>query len=166
MGVTEFFCIGAAAGLVLWAPIGAVVGYMARGRAIEGAGLGFLLGPFGLLIIFALKDFRRRCQACQKIVPNYEATVCYHCHSPIPAEVKPSAELPGGKSIASGIGVGSAVFFVSWIVAQAFIDDRTTSYAWILIPGAIIAVLLGVLAWRQSLKTERLSGQSPRTPWG
>jgi len=78
--IPSILCLAAGVNLLLWVPIGALIGHFARGRAIEGGGLGFLFGPIGWALIAALKDRRRLCPECRARVPG-DARKCKHCGS-------------------------------------------------------------------------------------
>jgi predicted amidophosphoribosyltransferase len=64
--------------LALWGGIGYLIG-AGKGRGDEGALLGILLGPIGLLIALLQGDKRRRCEFCHGPVP-VNATACPRCH--------------------------------------------------------------------------------------
>ena len=50
-----------------------------------GALLGFMLGPIGLIIVFAMIADKEQCPACKKSV-NRGATKCPWCQADLPAE--------------------------------------------------------------------------------
>ena len=60
-----------------------------KDRSILGFILGFLFGPFGILIILVIRGSRRNCPYCKELM-QYTATVCPHCQkessSPAPAK--------------------------------------------------------------------------------
>ena len=89
--VLFFWCI--------WTVIGAIAGGY-RGRVIEGAGMGFLLGPIGLLLFLCLfRDLRPHCQACKKVlIPG--ALRCPYCTTTLltPAVPVPSSSLVSGRT--------------------------------------------------------------------
>lgn len=61
----------------LFAALGYFVG-RTKGRPDEGAVLGLVLGPLGLLIILLVEDKRPRCPHCREaIAPGAE--ICPHC---------------------------------------------------------------------------------------
>ncbi|HQT95611.1 MAG TPA: hypothetical protein PK435_13335 [Thermoanaerobaculaceae bacterium] len=66
----------AVCGLLGWA-IGS-----GKGRAEEGAVLGFALGPLGVIIAMFEGDKRTRCQFCREPVAP-DATTCPHCQKAI-----------------------------------------------------------------------------------
>ena len=69
------FLIGSA---VVGAVIGGLIG-MIRGRADEGAILGFLLGPIGWLIVLVGKDARPKCPLCRGTLETLAVQRCRHC---------------------------------------------------------------------------------------
>jgi len=70
--------------VIAWAACG-VLGYLiasGKGRGDEGAALGFLLGPIGVVCSALLGDKRTRCQFCREpVTPG--ATTCPHCREAI-----------------------------------------------------------------------------------
>lgn len=70
--------------VIAWAACG-LLGYVigaGKGRGEEGAVLGFLLGPVGVIIAMLQGDKRTRCQFCREAVAP-DATVCPHCQKAI-----------------------------------------------------------------------------------
>ena len=59
--------------------IGCAIG-LTKGRVVDGALLGALLGPLGWCIAGLLADLRIKCPACKGVV-DHEACKCRHCGS-------------------------------------------------------------------------------------
>lgn len=64
------------------AVIGAILGQHAKGRQGEGLLLGLILGPLGLLLIFAISDKRPKCPECKSPI-NQGARRCAKCGAEI-----------------------------------------------------------------------------------
>lgn len=86
----------------------AVAGYLIgqqKGTAGQGAALGLLLGPIGLLIIFATAGNRVECPFCRERI-HPDAVVCPHCQRgvravppvPLARDTAPAAD---GRSVAT-----------------------------------------------------------------
>lgn len=56
-----------------------------KGEAFVGFVVGFLLGPFGILIELFSKGKRTLCPFCKELV-NCSATICKHCRSKLTTE--------------------------------------------------------------------------------
>jgi hypothetical protein len=67
--------------------IGAAVLGDKIGFGCLGALLGFLLGPIGLLIVFAMIADKEKCPACKKLVAR-NTTKCPWCQSDLPNSVQ------------------------------------------------------------------------------
>jgi len=66
---------------LIWVFIGGGVGFLigqAKGRSVEGAFFGAMLGVIGWLILLCGQDHRRKCRACLGAVPE-GASKCCHC---------------------------------------------------------------------------------------
>jgi hypothetical protein len=66
--------------VVIWILCGIVAGIIgsSKGAGCSGFALGFLLGPFGILIAIFMKGDRKSCPHCKETVKK-DATVCPHC---------------------------------------------------------------------------------------
>jgi hypothetical protein len=86
--------------LIVGLPLSALVGWFIgknKGRASDGAMLGFLLGPLGWLIVAVGKsEGMRKCPFCAEEVKS-EATVCRFCSRELPP-VPSKAPVPPVKS--------------------------------------------------------------------
>ncbi len=76
--------------LLIWILFGIVAGMVGakKGEGCLMFALGFLLGPFGLLIALFSKGNRKTCPHCRELVDK-EAIVCSHCHRELPVKVVP-----------------------------------------------------------------------------
>jgi hypothetical protein len=77
-------------GIPLWILFGIVAG-MIGGKKGEGClmfFLGFLLGPFGVLIALFSSGNRKVCPHCRELIDR-NATVCSHCHRDQPIKAMP-----------------------------------------------------------------------------
>jgi len=90
MSIEGIICVMVASNLLLWIPGGALIGHLAKGRAGEGAGLGFVFGLLGWALIALLEDHRRLCQECRAVVPR-DAKKCRYCGSVL---TEPTANKP------------------------------------------------------------------------
>ena len=68
--------------LILWlvCVVASIVVGARKGQPIGGFCWGLFLGPVGLLVVALWPDARRRCGACQGVVPE-KAVCCQHCGS-------------------------------------------------------------------------------------
>jgi hypothetical protein len=70
---------------VIFAALGLFFG-IGKNRAIEGAVLGLLLGPIGLVVLMLLgRVYKRRCPYCLAGIPDF-ATRCRHCAADLSPE--------------------------------------------------------------------------------
>ncbi len=65
---------------IIWILCGIVAAMIGsnKGLGCFGAILGFIFGPFGILIVFFMTGDRIHCPFCKELV-NYKAVVCPHC---------------------------------------------------------------------------------------
>jgi hypothetical protein len=104
MDLSTLVFAGLCFNLAVLMPIGGVIGHLARNRAGDGAALGFLLGPVGWMLIFALADCRRRCDHCRSVV-DASAAVCPRCKRPLSPWKKPKPSLFGDQTLAAAKGL-------------------------------------------------------------
>lgn len=64
--------------------LGAILGKTYRARELAGFLLGLLLGPLGVLLIFAVSDLRPKCPDCKSVL-NAGARKCAKCGAAITA---------------------------------------------------------------------------------
>lgn len=62
---------------LLFGIIAGLIGHK-KDRGFLGFVLGFMLGPFGILIILLIRGSRRNCPYCKELI-QHTATVCPHC---------------------------------------------------------------------------------------
>ena len=121
----DFVCAYVAVLLIVCTPIGALIGYFARGRARDGAGLGFLLGVIGWFVILAIQDVRRRCSACRGLVPDYLATKCRYCGSDLPPEAPTYVLVPPmTPAIVIGVIVFLSLYFGTAAVGHGIVSGQ------------------------------------------
>jgi hypothetical protein len=70
--------------VIFWILCGVVAAVIGANKGAGTAGfiIGFLLGPFGILIMIFSKGDRRSCPYCKEWI-HKDATVCPHCQSAI-----------------------------------------------------------------------------------
>jgi uncharacterized membrane protein len=73
---------------IFFALAGSVIGSAWRDQGFVGGVLGFVMGPFGLVMIYYLADYRRRCGVCFGVV-HAKAICCNHCGSEFTGCSKP-----------------------------------------------------------------------------
>jgi hypothetical protein len=75
--------------VVIWLLCGLVAGIIgsSKGAGCSGFALGFLLGPFGILIAIFMKGDRKACPQCKEMVKK-DAAVCPHCQREIAEQAR------------------------------------------------------------------------------
>jgi predicted nucleic acid-binding Zn ribbon protein len=64
--------------VVLNGAIGAALGGVFRGQAVQGAAVAIVLGPIGWIGVFGLRDVRPKCPECRGVIVQ-GAKRCRHC---------------------------------------------------------------------------------------
>lgn len=105
--------------------IGAILGKYFRNHAGGGALLGLLLGPFGWVLVFVLKDNRFKCPHCVSPVVR-GATVCRACGRDIDAS---TYEVPQSTG--------------QYAVSNAVKNERI----WLVLGGLLVLILLLILTY-------------------
>lgn len=90
-----FLLVGIIFSTLIFVPLGAIVGAIWKGDAKNGACLGFLFGPLGVLLVGLLSDKKSRCSHCRSALPA-GATVCRACgRDPSGLSRRPTAVMVG-----------------------------------------------------------------------
>lgn len=67
--------------LLVWLLFGFVAGIIGHNKGVGGIAfaIGFLLGPFGLLIVIFMRGERKQCPYCMSLI-HISASICPKCH--------------------------------------------------------------------------------------
>ena len=131
--------------------IGAVIG-LTKGRPVDGAVLGFLIGPLGWIVMFLLlEDYRPKCPACLSTVP-VGARRCPVCQENFagPASAKVSQPLSRRHTWVVGTAAIAVVVGIPLLFLLAQPDMSIAAYFVVAFIALVIFVLPGgpwILDW-------------------